>query len=93
MYAIRSYYAVVLTLFGGSGSSPAVITKMVSLVNSPIPQFGTEVEYLTVSFSNTSTYGVSYSWDFGDGETSTDENPVHSYVITSYSIHYTKLYE
>ncbi len=79
-YTVGGDYTVVLTLFGGSGSSPAVITKMVSLVNSPIPQFGTEVEYLTVSFSNTSTYGVSYSWDFGDGETSTDENPVHSYA-------------
>lgn len=31
------------------------------------------------TFSNTSTNGVSYEWDFGDGATSTEENPVHTY--------------
>jgi PKD repeat protein/photosystem II stability/assembly factor-like uncharacterized protein len=32
-----------------------------------------------VSFTNTSGNATSYTWNFGDGETSTDENPVHSY--------------
>lgn len=33
---------------------------------------------LTLSFTNTSTgTPTSYLWDFGDGETSTDENPIH----------------
>lgn len=31
-------------------------------------------------FTNTSEYGVTYSWDFGDGNSSTDENPNHSYI-------------
>jgi PKD repeat protein len=30
-------------------------------------------------FENTSTNGVSYSWDFGDGTTSTEVNPWHKY--------------
>jgi PKD repeat protein len=35
---------------------------------------------LTVSFTNTSTsYADSWIWEFGDGNTSTDENPVHTY--------------
>jgi len=34
----------------------------------------------TVSFTNTSTGGGTYLWDFGDGNTSTDENPVHTYA-------------
>jgi len=32
------------------------------------------------TFTNTSDNGISYSWDFGDGNTSTDENPNHSYT-------------
>ena len=32
-----------------------------------------------VTFVNTSTNAVSYFWDFGDGTTSTDTNPVKSY--------------
>jgi PKD repeat protein len=30
-------------------------------------------------FTNFSTIGASYLWDFGDGTTSTDENPIHTY--------------
>ena len=33
-------------------------------------------------FNNQSTGGTSYMWDFGDGNTSTDENPVHNYAST-----------
>ncbi|MFW5792676.1 MAG: choice-of-anchor J domain-containing protein [Bacteroidota bacterium] len=32
-----------------------------------------------VSFTNTSINAAGYHWDFGDGETSTEENPVHIY--------------
>ncbi|MFT5823189.1 MAG: Zn-dependent metalloprotease/chitodextrinase [Crocinitomix sp.] len=34
----------------------------------------------TVNFSNESTNAITYEWDFGDGETSTEENPVHVYT-------------
>jgi PKD repeat protein len=30
-------------------------------------------------FTNLSSNAVSYAWDFGDGNTSTDENPIHTY--------------
>jgi gliding motility-associated-like protein len=33
-----------------------------------------------VNFQNTSTGGVSWSWDFGDGGTSTAQNPSHTYT-------------
>ena len=33
----------------------------------------------TASFTNTSTNAVSYVWHFGDGDTSTAVNPVHTY--------------
>lgn len=36
--------------------------------------------YLEVTFSNTSISSTDYEWDFGDGETSTDLEPVHIYA-------------
>lgn len=34
---------------------------------------------LTIRFTNRSTGVSSYKWDFGDGSTSTEKNPVHKY--------------
>jgi|GEM_PF-1071945 len=34
----------------------------------------------TISFTNTSQNGVVYSWNFGDGNQSTVQNPVHTYT-------------
>ena len=33
-----------------------------------------------VSFTNSSTNAISYNWGFGDGSTSTDQNPQHTYT-------------
>jgi PKD repeat protein len=33
----------------------------------------------TLSFTNCSSYATNYSWDFGDGTTSTDSLPQHAY--------------
>ncbi|MBL0315827.1 MAG: PKD domain-containing protein [Flavobacteriales bacterium] len=32
-----------------------------------------------IQFENTSTYSLTYEWDFGDETTSFAENPVHQY--------------
>lgn len=34
----------------------------------------------TINFTNKSTEAISYLWDFGDGFTSTEENPVHTFA-------------
>ena len=44
---------------------------------------------LTVTFTNTSTAPATYLWDFGDGVTSTSQNPVHTY--TAYGSFHVKL--
>jgi PKD repeat protein len=36
---------------------------------------------VTVAFTNKSVYGTSYLWDFGDGNTSIQENPVYTYFF------------
>ena len=38
----------------------------------------------TVNFSNQSTGGKGYSWNFGDGTTSDLKNPSHNYKLTGY---------
>ncbi len=42
--------------------------------------FSFDVDDFTVTFTNESTDATSYSWDFGDGNTSTEENPTHTYA-------------
>lgn len=46
----------------------------------PTSQFSFTVNDLEVSFTNESVDAISYLWDFGDGSTSTENSPVHSYA-------------
>jgi len=38
-----------------------------------------DIDGYKATFTNQTTGGQSYKWDFGDGTTSTEESPVHSY--------------
>lgn len=46
----------------------------------PAADFSFEKNDFTVSFTNASNNATSYTWDFGDGNSSTDENPTHTYA-------------
>ncbi|MEZ5055976.1 MAG: PKD domain-containing protein [Saprospiraceae bacterium] len=46
----------------------------------PVADFTSSIMDATVTFSNTSSGAVTYSWDFGDGETSNEESPEHTYA-------------
>ncbi|MBP5536168.1 MAG: hypothetical protein J6X62_05180, partial [Bacteroidales bacterium] len=56
----------------------------------PIPNFDPGVfplegcEPFTINITNTSLYGNSFRWEFGDGSVSYEENPVHSYSAGTY---------
>lgn len=43
--------------------------------------YSVNADGLTATFTNQTKGVKSYKWDFGDGATSTDENPVHTYSI------------
>lgn len=45
----------------------------------PVASFTYEANGREVSFTSTSKNAKTFAWDFGDGETSTEENPVHTY--------------
>ena len=45
----------------------------------PVAKFTYSVKDKTVTFTDQSTHANSYSWQFGDGSTSTEKNPVKTY--------------
>ncbi len=51
---------------------PAVVSFMVD--------FSFEIDGRTVTFKNNSKDAISYNWNFGDGNSSTMENPIHTYA-------------
>lgn len=48
--------------------------------------FITEISAATISFINTSNDAVSYAWDFGNGMTSTTENPTVTFANGTYTV-------
>jgi PKD repeat protein len=76
----------------GSGTFSLVIN--ISPPPGPIPHANfsasptSDLAPLVVSFTDTSLNGpTTWSWDFGDGSNSTDQNPVHTYTHTgTYSV-------
>jgi len=75
-------YSVTLVATGNSGAE-YIVNEMNAIIAFDVPQINmfTFVPILgEVSFFANATNATSYAWDFGDGNTSTLENPVHTYT-------------
>ncbi len=60
-------------------SSPQIpVTATVNPL--PIANYTYSQEGAEINFTNTSSYGTTYSWNFGDGSSSNMGNPTHSYT-------------
>lgn len=49
--------------------------------SAPTANFSYVKDGMNVTFTNSSSNATSYSWDFGDGATSVETNPVHAYAM------------
>ncbi len=84
-YATIGDYMVSLTAYSKNGKKSNSISQKISIGLSPVcvysftPQFPKPNE--TVQFTDNSTNSpTGWLWDFGDGSTSTDKNPSHTFA-------------
>ncbi|MCB4799478.1 PKD domain-containing protein [Neotamlana laminarinivorans] len=80
-YTTAETFQVTLTATNYLGVETSVTKNIEGLVLSTVPDFTFDVSSLTVDFTDASTLAVSHSWDFGDGNTSTEVNPSHTYAV------------
>lgn len=72
-------YAVTVT--DNNGCS-AIASQTVTVNPNPTADFTFSTNNQTVTFTDQSTGGATYSWDFGDGATSNQQNPLHVYTVS-----------
>lgn len=75
-----------VTLTASNGCSEITTSESITVLPQPLAQFNADnvlgCPGLVVQFRNTSTGGISYLWDFGDGTTSQETAPQHVYAGT-----------
>lgn len=82
VYNQAGTYSVILTVTNDVGSSQVIKSQFIEVETEPVAGFEATVHLDEVTFTNLSENGTSYTWDFGDGTTSTEENPTHTYTTT-----------
>jgi len=78
-YAEAGTYQVSLQVANVLYEDEAVIDDYVTIQGNLTPVAAANADALTVTYTNTGDAGDSYLWDFGDGTTSTEANPTHTY--------------
>jgi PKD repeat protein len=79
-YAVAGSYQVILTATNVFGFNAVSQEGVVKVLADPQALFTYNTLGGKVNFTNTSVGATTYSWDFGDGTTSTDTNPTHNYT-------------
>ena len=91
-YSTWGNYTITLVV---SGTFCSDTTTQVVVITPPLPTAsfigqGEGCAPLTVQFTNTSLLAQSYQWNFGDGGTSTADNPTYTYNVAGvYSVNLT----
>ena len=79
-YEVIGAYAPSLIVYGNANCSDTFdLSSVINVYPNPMADFDFEIENVTTTFTNISSGADRYSWDFGDGASSTEENPVHRY--------------
>ncbi|MDQ3072556.1 MAG: PKD domain-containing protein [Bacteroidota bacterium] len=80
-YSAPGTYQAKLVVTNSNGCMDSV-TQSIVVTSPPVADFTalTGCGSFSVTFDNNSAGATGYVWNFGDGNTSTDENPVHLYA-------------
>jgi PKD repeat protein len=78
-YEDNGIFNVTLTANNLIGNNTNIKNNYITVSPLPLSGFNLSTNDATVVFTNSSQYATSYIWDFGDGQTSTLENPTHTY--------------
>ncbi len=76
-YSNEGEYNVILTVYNTCGEDSC--NTEISIYLSPVADFDYEINEFWVHFQNLSLNADSFIWDLGDGNTSEEKDPVHSY--------------
>ncbi len=79
-YPEAGIYDVELMASNSAGTGGVFYAEIIVVNDIPSVGFDVVVNAPIVNFTNTSSNADTYEWDFGDGNSSTEENPVHSYT-------------
>ena len=93
-YQQSGTYSVTLTVSNAVNQMTIEEVAYIMVEEGPSAGFDitTSLGQSTVGFTNTSTNAVSYQWDFGDGSTSSELNPNHTYTMDgTYTVQLTAL--
>lgn len=79
-YDLPGIYPVTLTASSSLGSDTYELPDFIEVHLTPSADFSFSIDENTVQFTNSSTGGSFYHWDFGDGNISQSANPAHEYT-------------
>lgn len=77
-YSTEGDYTVILAVHNANGWS-AKTQEISTRSGLPIVDFSADNSSGSVEFTDLSQNATEWNWDFGDGETSSDESPTHTY--------------
>lgn len=80
VYNTPGTYSAQLTVSNSAGSNTATLNQAITVGAAPSALFSFGVTQYNASFTNNSSGATSYAWTFGDGSTSTQANPSHTYA-------------
>ena len=78
-YDSSAAFNVSLQVANRGGEIVNTATQEVRIVALPSADYSFSISERQVAFSNATRHGHNFRWDFGDGNTSTERNPTHTY--------------
>jgi PKD repeat protein len=79
VYGSAGVYSPQLRVVNSAGQDSLIKTDMITVNALPVANFEGMPFGSIVIFTNDQCPGCTYSWDFGDGKTSNQSNPFHTY--------------